>query len=185
MGADALMILGLSGKSCSGKNHVGLLLSERGLTVWDLDREAQRIRQDKHDEIIRIFGTTDPKEISRMVFTDPKRLKELENIIYPTLRERILSFEGDLVINGALLYRSGFDELCTAIIYVDASFEKRLERALVRDSVTKEAFCLREKAQSDVDYRTVSYRCPVFVLDNEKDVSPSDLDKVLSALQLS
>ena len=38
------MVIGLTGKSCSGKNEVGLILEKQGLKVWDLDTMEKRIR---------------------------------------------------------------------------------------------------------------------------------------------
>ena len=78
------------------------------------------------------------------------------------------------MINGALLYRSGFNRLCDYVIYVDASFYVRQKRALMRDGITEEAFGLREKSQEDVDFRCVDYGVPLGVVSNEE----ADMDKL-------
>lgn len=174
------MIIGLTGKSCSGKNVVEQMLSRRGFTVMDLDKECAAIRRRCQTLIMQTFNTQDPKEIAQIVFSDPQKRKQLEDILYPRLKEQILSSKYDLVINGATLYRSGFDSLCSYIIYVDAPYEVRCKRALKRDKISQEAFANREQAQADIDYRTVQYRCPVFVLDNSDFVKEEDLDKILT-----
>lgn len=174
------MIIGLTGKSCSGKNFVSQMLSRRGFTVMDLDRECALIRRRCQTEILQVFNTQDPKEIAKIVFSDPQKRKQLEDILYPRLKEQILNCKYDLVINGATLHRSGFDGLCSYIIYVDAPYEVRCKRALKRDKITQEAFFNREQAQADIDYRTADYRCPVYVLDNSDSVKEEDLDRILT-----
>ena len=158
------MVIGLSGKICSGKNYVGRLLGSRGFEVWDLDREAEKIRKARRTEIFNAFGTTDSEELSRKVFSDPKDLKTLEDIIYPELRQKIEAYPFDLVINGALLNRSGFDSLCSFIIFVDAPYEIRKQRAVSQRHMTEEEFERRNNSQIDVS--PASYTCPVRVLVN-------------------
>lgn len=177
------MIIGLTGKSCSGKNFVGHLLERKGFKVMDLDRECAQLRKEHKDEILRIFGTYDSGELSKIVFSSPEKMHLLEQILYPRLKERILKCNYDLVINGATLYRSGFDSLCRFIIYVDAPFKVRLLRAISRDNITEEEFKKREALQADIDTHSVSYRCPVYVLDNTDCVREQDLDKILTDLQ--
>ena len=176
------MIIGLTGKSCSGKNYVGILLKRKGFEVLDLDREASAIRKEKSEEVGRALGTTDARIIRDLVFEDPAKLKALEDIIYPVLVDRIKALKKDVIINGATIYRAGLDKICSFVIYVDAPYNERLERAKNRDRITEEQFLKREQSQKDVDYRSVEYRCPVHVLLNSKNDVTRDLDKILSAL---
>ncbi len=178
------MIIGLTGKSCSGKNYVGLVLQEIGLEVWDLDVIAHDGLIENVDSIISAFGPevvnrdgesieVSRKAIGKVVFSDPSKRKELEDILYPWLRKRIEDWDrshpdGVLVINGALLYRSGFCDLCSCVIYVDASCQVRRQRALIRDGMDDKGFDLREASQADVDYRDVDYAVPVHVIRNDE-----------------
>ena len=145
------MVIGLTGKICSGKNHIGRLLSSRGFEVWDLDREAEKIRRAKRTDIFNTFGTTDSGELAQKVFNNPGALKQLEDIIYPELKEKIKAYPFDLVINGALLNRAGFDSLCSFIIFVDAPYEIRKDRALNQRHLSEEEFERRNTAQEDVN----------------------------------
>ena len=184
------MIIGLTGKSCSGKNLVGKILQEMGLEVWDLDKVAHDGLDANSEAIIKLFGQKvvhqidgrkcfDRKTIAGIVFSDPQMRTKLEDILYPWLKGLVVSWkkshpDGSLVINGALLYRSGFNRLCDYVIYVDASFYVRQKRALMRDGITEEAFGLREKSQEDVDFRCVDYGVPLGVVSNEE----ADMDKL-------
>ena len=178
------MIIGLVGKSCSGKNFVGGILEKAGLLVWDLDVMCHEGLVENADAVREAFGpeavsVSDGKVsvsrhvIGKVVFADPSKRAALELILYPWLENKIKQWDADnpdgvLVINGALLFRAGFHRLCSAVIYVDASYEVRLSRAMERDGITEEAFQLREKSQTDVDYRDVDYGVPLYVVTNDE-----------------
>ncbi len=176
------MIVGLVGKSCSGKNYIGKILEEMGLLVWDADAMCHDGLNENISAVISAFGpevvtTVDGqaivsrKALGEIVFSDPEKRGRLEGILYPWLKAKVLEWrdgnpDGVLVLNGALLYRAHFHLLCDSIIYVDAPYEVRLERAMRRDNISESQFRLREESQSDVDYRTVDYGVPVEVIPN-------------------
>lgn len=164
------MTIGLTGKSCSGKNYVAKFLEQDGIEVLDLDTMCHSLYETEKDRLIECFNTTDRSAIASQVFGDSEKLNRLQDILYPALIEQIKARQKDnkgiIVINGALLHRAQIDAICDAIIYVDASFETRQNRAFKRNATSEDDFRRRENAQSDVDFRSVSYRCPVFVINN-------------------
>ena len=172
------MVIGLTGKSCSGKNYVGQILSDLGLEVWDTDRMCHDGLNENIRAIVSEFGegVVQGSEVSRpalgkIVFSDSERRKALEDILYPWLRRKVEEWiegnpEGILVLNGALLYRAGFCDLCECVIYVDASYETRLRRAMERDGLDEKAFMLREMSQQDVDFRDVTYPVTLYIVSN-------------------
>ena len=172
------MVIGLTGKSCSGKNYVGRVLEGIGLEVWDTDRMCHDGLNENIRAIVSEFGegVVQVAEVSRqalgkIVFSDPERRKALENILYPWLREKVEEWikrnpEGILVLNGALLYRAGLCEFCNCVIYVDASYETRLRRAIGRDGLDENTFMLREQSQQDVDFRDVTYPVTLYIVSN-------------------
>ena len=172
------MVIGLTGKSCSGKNYVGRVLEGIGLEVWDTDKMCHDGLNENIRAIVSEFGegVVQGAEVSRpalgkIVFSDPERRKALENILYPWLREKVEEWikrnpEGILVLNGALLYRAGLCELCNCVIYVDASYETRLRRAIERDGLDEKTFMLREQSQQDVDFRDVTYPVTLYIVSN-------------------
>ncbi len=176
------MVVGLVGKSCSGKNYVGLILEQQGLLVWDFDEMCHEGLYENLDAVVKAFGPevvsivdgqtiVSRKAIGKVVFSDPGKRTELEGILYPWLKAQVVRWreenpDGVLILNGALLYRGGFHLLCDCIIYVDAPYEVRRDRAMERDGITEEQFRLREDSQSDVDFRDVDYLVPVHVILN-------------------
>ncbi len=173
------LIIGISGKSCAGKNVVALYLEEKGYEVWDLDRKAEEIRQEKKEGLVSLFGTADRAVIRKIVFSEPEKLKRLEAIIYPELEKRILEHEGPLVINGATIRRAGMDRLCCFLIYVEASYAVRLQRAMGRDKITEEEFSLREASQADIEPSVNKYHCPLFHFDTTVNFDFSLLEKII------
>jgi len=174
------MVIGLVGKSCAGKNYVGDIIKETGVEIWDLDEVAHDGLEANADAIRKAFGdnvvtckgkkvAVDRKAISAVVFSRPEKLRELEGILYPWLEKKARAWIADhpkdvLILNGALLYRSGFNRMCDCVIYVDAPYEVRAKRAMERDGITEEEFRKREASQADVDYRVVDYGVPVHVV---------------------
>ena len=172
------MVIGLTGKSCSGKNYVGQVLEGIGLEVWDTDRMCHDGLNENIRAIVSEFGegVVQGEKVSRpalgkVVFADPERRRALENILYPWLRKKVEEWidgnpDGILVLNGALLYRAGFCDMCECVIYVDASYETRLRRAMERDGLDEKTFMLREESQQDVDFRDVTYPVTLYIVLN-------------------
>ena len=172
------MVIGLTGKSCSGKNYVGQVLEGIGLEVWDTDRMCHDGLNENIRAIVSEFGEgvvqgeiVSRQALGKVVFADPERRRALENILYPWLRKKVEEWiagnpDGILVLNGALLYRAGFCDMCECIIYVDASYETRLRRAMERDGLDEKAFMLREMSQQDVDFRDVTYPVTLYIVSN-------------------
>ena len=174
------MVIGLTGKSCSGKNYVGQVLEGIGLEVWDTDRMCHDGLNENIRAIVSEFGegVVQGEKVSRqalgkVVFADPERRRALENILYPWLRKKVEEWiagnpDGILVLNGALLYRAGFCDMCECVIYVDASYKTRLRRAMERDGLDEKAFMLREMSQQDVDFRDVTYPVTLYIVSNNE-----------------
>ena len=172
------MVIGLTGKSCSGKNYVGQVLEGIGLEVWDTDRMCHDGLNENIRAIVSEFGEgvvqgeiVSRQALGKVVFADPERRRALENILYPWLRKKVEEWiagnpDGILVLNGALLYRAGFCDMCECVIYVDASYETRLRRAMERDGLDEKAFMLREMSQQDVDFRDVAYPVTLYIVSN-------------------
>ena len=82
------MIIGLTGKSCAGKDTVASMLSADRFSVIDVDAlghvalEANhgRLREAFGDSIFRPDGTVDRKILGPIVFSDPSKLGLLDSI---------------------------------------------------------------------------------------------------------
>jgi dephospho-CoA kinase len=167
-----MRIIGVTGGVASGKSLVTRQLAAFGAGVLDADRaghEALRLphveaaaRRRWGDAIFGPDGRIDRAKLARIVFDrEPEaglERKYLEQLSHPEigrlLRQQAKAFEADgvetVVLDAALLFEAGWNEMCEKTIFVDSPRETRLARALAR-GWTEEDFAAREGAQDSLD----------------------------------
>ncbi|MEJ5189021.1 MAG: dephospho-CoA kinase, partial [Breznakiellaceae bacterium] len=114
-GRPSPFLIGLTGPYCAGKNYVARILEKRGLLVLDVDRLGHRALDQEKERIVHLFGPAildatgmlNRKELGRIVFGDPEKLRTLEAIVHPRANALTLEWieqhrEHPLVINAAL-----------------------------------------------------------------------------------
>lgn len=89
------IIIGITGNIGSGKSTVAALLRSWGYPVLDLDALAARARENKEEELKRLFpeavvGRLDRRALARLVFSDPERLKALRAVVHPEVRRLLM-----------------------------------------------------------------------------------------------
>jgi dephospho-CoA kinase len=140
------MLIGLTGKYCSGKNHVAALLERRGLPVLDVDKLGHIAIENKKAAILERFGegiqnqdgSINRRLLGEWVFGKGDELAALEAIVHPEANrltlEWIAAQNGQpCVINAALLHRSSVFDRLDCLILVSAPLLVRLIRAKQRD----------------------------------------------------
>jgi dephospho-CoA kinase len=155
-------IIGLTGGIGSGKTTIANYLESKGIPVYIADDEARKIMQSA--EIIaaikKIFGDAifeneilSREKLAEIVFNNPEKLKQLNAIIHPAVREHfagwILEHSTDpyVIYEAAILFESGRYEECDYIISVTAPIESRIQRVMQRDQTTREQVLKRINAQ--------------------------------------
>jgi dephospho-CoA kinase len=93
--------IGITGPIGCGKSTVARWLGELGAHVVDADQEARAVTLPGgtvHDAVVRRWpeatapdGTLDRGALGRIVFADPAQLRELEAIVHPAVRPRVLA----------------------------------------------------------------------------------------------
>jgi len=146
-----MMILGLTGGYCAGKNEVAVLLEQKGWHVIDVDKlghaalaiVSRELAESFGNDVVDPDGSVNRTKLGRIVFSDEAQLEKLESIVHPSmlslLDQAIASAmqnkEDKVCINAALLYRFPQVSLCRAILEVRAPLYLRLARAQHRDQI--------------------------------------------------
>lgn len=141
-------VIGLTGGVGSGKSTIGKLMVEKfGVTLVVSDEVGHlcmEIGEDAYEKILENFGEDildenrkiDRKKLSSLVFGNEEKLKILNNIIHPAVRQYVENKinemkekeEPYLVLESAILLQAGFGDLCDEIWYVQVSEQTRRER---------------------------------------------------------
>jgi dephospho-CoA kinase len=85
--------IGITGPIGCGKSTVAAMLAELGAAVIDADEVAREVRREPAIEqaISERFGTSDPAILAGFVFADAAAMRDLEAIVHPAVRPRILA----------------------------------------------------------------------------------------------
>jgi dephospho-CoA kinase len=178
------MIIGLTGKYCSGKNSVAEILEARGFHVIDVDRIGHLALREKSEAVGRVFGSTvletdgsvNRRALGKIVFRSRRQRVRLEKILHPwmsqTVRE-VVHEKGktSIVINAAVLFRMGLHTLCDTVLIIRAPIYVRLKRARKRDSLPLIEILKRLLFQGKVNFKLPNV--DIEIIENEK--SKSDL----------
>lgn len=179
-----MLKVAITGNIASGKSVVENFLSSKGFKVYDTDKIAHCILE-KSEAVKNEFGTTNRKEIAKVVFSDCNKMKILESIIHPEVKKEIqkifTSNEEIVFISIPQLFEVGYETLFDKIIIVTTSTELRLSRLMARNNLTEEEALKRINAQiSDLEKIPKSD----FVIYNNSDLSSleTQLSEILSIL---
>lgn len=158
------MIVGLTGGIGAGKSAVAGLLAERGATIVDTDviaREVveppspvlEKIADEFGPSVIAPDGALNREALAAIVFTDDERRRRLNEITHPEILKRVLARIGGyppsatVVVVVPLLFESGFDRNCNAVIAVTAPESIRVARVMKRDRMSEADVRARMRVQ--------------------------------------
>lgn len=161
-------VIGLAGGIGSGKSTVAGMLRELGCVVADSDALAQEALEDPdvRDALVTWWGSpvldargrVDRAAVARIVFVRPQERSRLESLVHPWIevRRRALFAEapGDaaaLVIDAPLLFESGLDRECDAVIFVETDRPTRIQRLVASRGWYEEEVEKREDSQLPLD----------------------------------
>ena len=187
----------ITGSIASGKSTVVNLLKERGFSVIDADPIAHEQLEICKREIVEVFGEQildetgriDRKKLGAIVFNEPKKLKNLEQILHPKIKAEILSQASQLEGLGQVYFvdiplffekKQRYAEFKNvAVIY--APKELLLSRLMSRNALNLEDAKARVELQMDIEQKR---KMAKFVIDNsgDRDNLQLELEKFLGQI---
>lgn len=161
--------IGLTGPIGCGKSTVAAWLGEHeGVVVIDADRVARDVLAPGANEVEAVYrrfgaalrrpdGGLDRGALARIVFADPTALRDLEAIVHPAVRPRILAAIAEtdpqqtraVVIEAIKLVEGGLAGLCDEVWLVTCAPAVQRERLVGRGADAADAEA-RIRAQGDV-----------------------------------
>lgn len=173
------MLVGIVGKSGSGKSFIAKSLEEKiDNSIWiDVDKVGHMSLNDNKIKaaLINRFGLSilnddsiDKKKLSDIVFNSEKELAFLNQLTELYIKDKIAQVINNnpnkiIILDWALLTETRFFELCDIKILVQSSKDLRAERVIKRDNVDISKFEAREKASYSYDNLNFD-----FVLENNE-----------------
>ena len=179
----------ITGSIASGKSTVVNLLKERGFSVIDADLIAHEQLEICKGEIVKVFGEQilgesskiDRKKLGAIVFNEPKKLKNLEQILHPKIKAEIFfkasQFEGlgrVYFVDIPLFFekKERYAEFKNvAVIY--APKELLLSRLMSRNALNLEDAKARVELQIGIEEKR---KMAKFVIDNSGDRENLELE---------
>jgi len=178
----------LTGGIGTGKSTVASLLHLYGYKIIDADKISKKVFEEKKDIIQKIFGTTDRKELRKIVFNNKEKLKTLEDIILPEVKKRVLSLAKKYEKDGVVYFvdlplyfeKQNYDEF-DKVLVVYAPKDIQIQRVMKRDNVDENGALSIIKNQLDIEEKR---KKADFIIDNSKDLKhlQKELEKFLSQI---
>ena len=157
-----MLRIGLTGGIGSGKSTVAQIFEVLDVPVYYADTEARRLmNEDKElkSSILKLFGnesyvnnSLNRKYISSIVFSDPARLESLNQLVHPAtkkdgeawMRRQTTAYA---IHEAALIFEANVNDRLDYVIGVSSPEELRIQRAMVRDKISREEILKRMSRQ--------------------------------------
>ncbi|HMS93763.1 MAG TPA: dephospho-CoA kinase [Tabrizicola sp.] len=161
--------LGLTGSIGMGKSTTAAMFAEEGIPVWDADAAVHRLYESGQPaatavaavfpEAINADGSVSRAYLRGLIQADPSVLDRLNAAVHPLVTEDRAGFlaaqaAADIVLlDVPLLYESGIEALCDAVVVVSAPPEVQRARVLSRGMTDAEYETILRRQLPDAEKR--------------------------------
>jgi dephospho-CoA kinase len=161
-------VLGLTGSIGMGKSATADLFRRLGVPVHDADAAVHALYRGRAAPLIeKAFpgtvadGVVDRRKLGQAVLNDTGRLRQLEEIVHPLVREEEENFLARVsasaplaVLDIPLLLETGGDARCDAVLVVTAPADVQRARVMARPGMTEETLtAILQKQMPDAQKR--------------------------------
>jgi len=150
-----MLVLGLTGSIGMGKSTAAAMLRRLGLPVHDADAAVHRLMNKGGAAVgaveaafpgVVAEGAVDRRRLGARVLDDDAAMKRLEAILHPLVRAEARAFLARqarlrrplVVLDIPLLFETGGEQLCDAVVVVTAPATTQRARVLRRPGMTEE-----------------------------------------------
>ncbi|RLQ91899.1 dephospho-CoA kinase [Planomicrobium sp. Y74] len=150
------MIIGLTGSIASGKSTVSKMLEDLGYPIIDADLVARKVVEPGSEtlkeiealfgsEVIREDGTMNREKVGALIFSDPVKRKQMNDIIHPAIRAEMLRQRSAFMAEGhqtivmdiPLLFESKLQHFVDKILVVSVTEDNQLSRLMERNGLNE------------------------------------------------
>lgn len=162
-----MLRVGLTGGIGSGKSTASNFFEAFGSFVINADEEAKKLMSSnetvQHEliaefgtDIVDVSGQINKAKLAKIAFQDEDHQQTLNSVIHPYIYDSIDNqFNHALkngkfdifIVDGALIFESGYDVHMDYIIVVTALLKNRIERALGRKTLSRDEILKRINLQ--------------------------------------
>ena len=191
-------LVGLTGRTGSGKSAAREVFMNNGYEIIDADALAREVIGDKilQSDIAAYFGAdlinngaVDRKKLSERAFKDSERVKTLNAIFHPRITRLFIDKLNALAKSGAdkilfdapQLFEAKLDIICDITLALISEDEKRIKRITERDGITEEMAKSRLKIQLPDSFFIEN--CDYYIENNSTvEKLQSDLEELVSRI---
>jgi dephospho-CoA kinase len=154
---NRMIIIGLTGGIGMGKSTAAQILKTMGFPIYNADAEVHKLLKKDGKAVARVaklFPETlhnyaiDRKMLGRAVFGKPRKLRRLEKILHPLVRQAEIAFVKNarkakkraVILEIPLLFETGGEKRCDITLCVTAPRVIQKSRVLSRLGMTEERF---------------------------------------------
>ncbi len=168
-----MYVIGLTGGVGSGKTAAAGKLAElvgaKLLIADELGHVVMEKGAEGYHKIVDAFGSRildnqgniDRKTLSGIVFRNPESLERLNEIVHPAVKSYLKEYidrrrkeTGCIVLETAIMFETGCDELCDEVWYVYVPPEVRMERLAVNRGYTEEkSMAIMQQQLAEEEFR--------------------------------
>jgi dephospho-CoA kinase len=159
------ILIGLTGNIATGKSEVTKTLRELGAVIIDADVVARevvepgapalaKIARAFGDAVLQPDGSLNRSALGAIVFKDAARLRELEAMTHPAVRERILQALAGLlpdtvaVLEAIRLIEGGYADKCQSVWVTHCPEQDQIARLIKSRGMSEQAAWARVRAQN-------------------------------------
>ena len=149
-------VLGLTGSIGMGKSTTAAVFADTGIPVWDADATVHRLYGTggaavplfaAHYPGVIVNGSVSRPKLRALVAADPTALDRIQSLVHPLVAADRAAFLANqtgaiVLLDIPLLFETGADAQCDAVVVVSTSAALQRQRVLDRGGMTGAEFDL-------------------------------------------